>query len=455
MTQHYDLIALGGGSGGLAVAEKAAMFGKRVAIVEAGKLGGTCVNTGCVPKKVMWYAAHVAHAVHDAPAFGLQADLTGFNWNKLVTGRDAYVKMINDYWAGYVKDLNIDWIEGWGKFTGPHSIEVNGQSYTADHIVIATGGRPIIPDLPGADLGITSDGFFDLKEQPEKVAVIGSGYIGMELAGVLNALGSEVCLFARSDRVLRSFDPLISETVVENSKLQGINFHLSFPFDKLEQLDGKLAVHGKDGREIGGYDCIIWAVGRHLNSDGINLEATGVKVLPDGFVPSDEFEQTNVPGIYSLGDLNGKSALTPVAIAAGRRLAERLFNHQPQRKLDYSNIPTVIFTHPAAGTVGLTETQAREQYEQVSIYSTQFTPMRYALSPQGNKTAMKLVCAGAEESVVGIHMVGDGVDEMLQGFAVAVKAGLTKTDFDDTVAIHPTSAEELVTLKVPDPDPED
>lgn len=454
MTKHYDLIALGGGSGGLAVAEKAAMFGKSVAIIEGGKLGGTCVNTGCVPKKVMWYAAQVAHAVHDAPAFGLQAELKRFDWNKLVTGRDAYVGMINDYWAGYVKDLNIDWIEGWGKFSGPKHIDVGDETYTADHIVIATGGQPIVPDIPGAELGMTSDDFFELRELPRKVAVIGSGYIGMELAGVLNSLGSEVCLFARSDRVLRSFDPLISETVVENSEFQGIRFHLSFPFGRLDMKDGKLAVHSTDGREIGGYDCIIWAVGRQLNAYGINLDATGVEVQPNGIVSSDEFEVTNVPGIYSLGDLNGKSALTPVAIAAGRLLAERLFNNQPERKLDYSNIPTVIFTHPAAGTVGLTEAQAREQHDKVSIYSTRFTPMRYALSPKGNKTAMKLVCVGEEEKVVGIHMVGDGVDEMLQGFAVAVKAGLTKADFDNTVAIHPTSAEELVTLKLPDPEPE-
>lgn len=451
--QHYDLIAIGGGSGGLAVAEKAAMFGKRVAIIEAGRLGGTCVNTGCVPKKVMWYAAHIAHAIHDAPAFGFKLQIDKFDWAQLVNERDAYVKMINDYWDGYVKDLQIDVIQGWAKFTGPHELMVNEERrYSAEHIVIAAGGRPFVPDIPGAELGITSDDFFALREQPAKAAVIGSGYIGLEFAGMLRAMGSEVCLFARGPRILRNFDSLIGDTVLDNAQHQGIRFHMPFELERFVREEGKLAVKARNGIMESGYDSIIWAVGRTLNTDTLNLQAAEIIQREDGVIPTDEYENTNVPGIYALGDINGKSALTPVAIAAGRRLAERLFNAQPERHLDYTNIPSVVFSHPPAGSVGLSETAAREQYKKITRYTTQFTPMRYALCPTGNKTAMKLVCAGKEERVVGIHMVGDGVDEMLQGFAVAVNAGLTKADFDNTVAIHPTSAEELVTLKAPDPE---
>ncbi len=453
MNNHFDLIAIGGGSGGLAVAERAAAHGRRVAVVESGKLGGTCVNNGCVPKKVMWYAAHLAHAVDDAAGFGVPASRGATDWPRLVEGRQRYIGNINHYWNGYVDTLGVTTIEGRARFIGPGEIEVEGRIYTADHIVVATGGRPIVPRLPGAELGITSDGFFALDEQPGRVAVIGGGYIGVELAGLLAGLGSEVTLVALEDRLLEVFDPMISQVLMREMKHQGVEQHLSFQVAGLAKTASGIALDAVDGERLDGFDCVIWAVGRTPNTQELNLQAAGVETRSNGIVPTDEFQNTNVPGIYAIGDITGRTPLTPVAIAAGRRLADRLFDNKPQSRVDYENIPSVVFSHPPVATVGLTEPAARERYGRISVYKTEFTPMRYALSAQGVTTAMKLVCAGPEERVVGIHLIGDNVDEMLQGFAVAVKMGATKADFDTTIAIHPISAEELVTLKVPEPEP--
>ncbi len=450
MTSHYDLIAIGGGSGGLAVAKKAVEFGKKVAIIEGHKLGGTCVNVGCVPKKVMWYAAHIAHAVSDASGFGIQVQKQTFDWDALVKGRDRYIDMINTSWNRTIDRQGIDKIDGFAHFINANTIEVNGTQYTADHIVIATGGQPIVPDLPSSDLGITSDDFFELKTQPQKIAIIGGGYIAIELAGVMQALGSQVELILRGDHALKAFDPLISTTVMENLKKQGVTIHTEFKTSELTENKNNITVSAQDGRSIESCESVIWAIGRKANTGQLNLSAAGIKVQPNSNIPVDEYENTNIKGIYAIGDITGKAALTPVAIAAGRKLGERLFGKNNTSKLDYENIPTVMFAHPPAGTVGLTEAQARKQHEKVTTYTTRFTPMRYALAEHGFKTAMKLVCSGENEKVIGIHLVGDGVDEMLQGFAVAVKAGLTKQDFDDTVAIHPTSSEELVTLKIAD-----
>ena len=453
MSKHFDLIAIGGGSGGLAVAEKAAQYGKKVAVVEAHKMGGTCVNNGCVPKKVMWYAANLAHAVDDASAFGVPAQRGATDWQKLVAGRDSYIRNINNYWDGYVEQSGITRITGHASFVDEKRIEVDGVIYSADHIVIATGGKPIVPPVPGAELGITSDGFFQLTEQPKRVGIIGGGYIGVELAGVLRALGSEVTVVALEDRALELFDPMISEILMNEMKKQGIELRMSFQVGGLAKTENGIAMDSASGERLDGYDSIIWAVGRAPNTRNLNLEAAGVEMRANGIVPTDEYQNTNVPGIYAIGDITGRTPLTPVAIAAGRRLADRLFRNMPESKVDYDNIPSVVFAHPPVGTVGLTEPQARERHEKVTIYKTDFTPMRHALSDHGVTTGMKLVCAGKEEKVVGIHLIGDNVDEMLQGFAVAVKIGATKADFDNTIAIHPISAEELVTMKVPEPDP--
>lgn len=448
--QHYDLIVIGGGSGGLAVAEKAAGFGKQVAIIEANRIGGTCVNNGCVPKKIMWYAANLAHAVDDAGAFGIPASRGKTDWPSLVKNRDEYIRSINAYWDGYVADSGIHCIDGHGRFVDGNTVAVNGKHFTADHIVIATGGQPVLPSVPGAELGITSDGFFELDQLPQRVAVIGGGYISVELSGVLNALGSEVTVIALEDRIMEQFDPMISRVLQRDMRRQGININTGFQASALSRSDNGISIASTNGDVLDGFDTVIWAVGRRANTDGLNLKAAGVEMLPGGIIPVDACENTNVDGIYAIGDVTGKMPLTPVAIAAGRRLAERLFNNRPDSKVDYRNIPSVVFSHPPVATVGLSEDSARAQYgDKVTTYISEFTPMRHAFSIHGNSTAMKLVCAGDDEQVVGVHIIGDNADEMLQGFAVAVKMGATKADFDNTIAIHPTSAEELVTMKTP------
>jgi glutathione reductase (NADPH) len=448
--QHYDLIAIGGGSGGLAVAEKAATFGKKVAVIESFRMGGTCVNNGCVPKKIMWYAASLAHAVDDANDFGVSTQRGSTDWQKLVSARENYVHHINNYWNDYIDESGIDRITGHATFVDKNTVAVNGVQYSAEHIVIATGGRPIVPPVPGAELGITSDGFFALTEQPKNVAVIGGGYIGVELSGVLRALGSEVTIIALEDRIMELFDPMISEVLSSEMQRQGIRVQTGFQVTALAQNDTGIALRSKDDEILEGFDTVIWAVGRTPNTPELNLEAAGVATLGNGIVTVDDYQNTNVEGIYAIGDITGKMALTPVAIAAGRKLAERLFDGKPESRVDYDNIPSVVFSHPPIATVGLTEAKARELYgREVTIYQSDFTPMRHALSAHGSTTAMKLVCAGSDEKVVGIHIIGDSSDEMLQGFAVAVKLGATKADFDSTMAIHPTSAEELVTMKTP------
>jgi glutathione reductase (NADPH) len=453
MNTHFDLIAIGGGSGGLAVAERAAQYGKHVAVIESKRLGGTCVNNGCVPKKVMWYAANLAHAVDDAGAFGIPASRGATDWQKLVHGRQAYIGRINDYWDGYVDDSGITRIDGEARFLDDRTVEVDGQAYSADHLVIATGGRPIVPAVPGAELGITSDGFFALAEQPRRVAIIGAGYIGVELAGMLRALGSEVTVVALEARVLETFDGMLSEVLMDEMRKQGIALHMCFQVAGLAETEQGIALDASDGTRLDGFDTVIWAVGRAPNTRELALDRAGVETRANGIVPTDPYQNTNVPGVYAIGDITGRTPLTPVAIAAGRRLADRLFDGRSGSRVDYDNIPSVVFAHPPVGTVGLTEQQARERHARVTVYKTDFTPMRHALSAHGVTTAMKLVCAGEEQRVVGIHLIGDNVDEMLQGFAVAVKMGATKADFDNTIAIHPISAEELVTMKVPEPEP--
>lgn len=450
-TTHFDLIAIGAGSGGLAVARKAAQLGRKVAVVEARELGGTCVNRGCVPKKVLWHAAQLAHAVEDAPDFGISTSKSKTNWRQLVQGRNDYVGRIQDNWQNNLQLDNISIINGEAEFLSKREISVNGQVYSADHIVIATGSQPIIPPLPGAELGISSDGFFALEEQPEKVAIIGGGYIAVELAGLMNALGSSVTVVALENRLLERFDVMLGEELQQHMQSQGIEVHTGFQASELSKDESGKRLHSVKGDLLSGFDVIIWAVGRSPNTRGLNLDAAGIRYLHNGTVPSDEYENTNVPGIYAIGDITGKAALTPVAVSAGRKLAERLFADKPESRQDYEMIPSVVFAHPPVASIGQDEASAVETHDDgVTVYESHFTPMRYALSSKGyHKTRMKLVCAGPEEKVVGIHLIGDAVDEMLQGFAVAVKMGANKADLDATVAIHPGGAEELVTMKNP------
>ncbi|MEM9056460.1 MAG: glutathione-disulfide reductase [Pseudomonadota bacterium] len=447
MVKNFDLIAIGGGSGGLAMAQRAARHGARCAVIEAGALGGTCVNVGCVPKKVMWYAASLAHALDDAPGYGFSVKPDGHDWAQLKASRDAYVHRLNGIYARNLERLDIACFAGKAAFAGPNTVTCNGEELTAEHILIATGGRPIVPRIHGAELGITSDGFFELTARPRRVAVVGSGYIAVELAGMLQALGAEVQQFVRFDGVLRHFDALLSETLMSEMRASNIEIVTHAVPHAVERDDAGLAMVAEDGRRFAGFDTVLWAVGREPNSHEINLEAAGVELDGYGFIPTDEYQNTNVPNVYAIGDVTGRAALTPVAIAAGRRLSDRLFGGQPERRLSYDLIPTAVFSHPPIGTVGLTEAQARERFgDGVKTYTSSFTPMYHHLTAHKPKTAMKLVVVGDDEKVVGCHIIGAAADEILQGFAVAVSMGATKRDFDDTIAIHPTSAEELVTM---------
>ena len=445
----YELLAIGGGSGGLSVAERAAAYGKKCAVIESGKIGGTCVNVGCVPKKIMWYGANLAHTINDAKDYGHDVSHNGFAWQHLVNKREEYIAGINNWYHNYLSDSNIDELQGFASFIDEHTVEVDGKKITAEHIVIAPGTTPSIPNIPGAEHGISSDGFFELNEQPKKVAIIGSGYIAVELAGVLNALGSSVCMYLRKEHLLRSFDAVLRETLLEEMLNQGVNILPRTQISEvIKENDGSLSLCDDSGNKYTGYTHLIWAVGRHPNTEGLKLDAINLQLNDSGYIVTDTYQNTNIDNIFALGDITGRAPLTPVAIAAGRRLADRLYNNQPDRHLDYKMIATVVFSHPPIGTVGLTEGEARKEHgASVKIYQTRFTAMYNSMTSHAVPTAMKLVCIGAQEKVVGCHIIGPGADEMLQGFAVAMRMGATKKDFDDTVAIHPTSAEELVTMK--------
>ncbi|VAW75668.1 Glutathione reductase [hydrothermal vent metagenome] len=449
MSQHYDLIAIGGGSGGLSVAERAARYGARCAVIEKGPLGGTCVNVGCVPKKVMWFGASIAHTLKDASHYGFKLGEYSFSWDALKTARDDYVHGINDWYHTYLADSNIDELVGVARFVDEHTLEVDGQQYTADHIVIAPGGAPMMPDTPGAELGISSDGFFELKDLPRRVAVVGSGYIAVELAGMLNALGSDVTMLLRREHLLRDFESMLRENLMEEMLGDGIDILSRTQVKEVVRFDdGTLCIECENGQRLEGFDELIWAIGRYPLSGELELDKAGIETDAQGYIPTDEFQNTHVSGVYAIGDVTGRAQLTPVAIAAGRRLGDRLFGGMKDRHLDYKNIATVVFSHPPIGTVGLTESEARDQHgEAVKVYQTRFTAMYNVFTERKQKTAMKLVTVGAQEKVVGCHVIGPGADEMLQGFAVAIRMGVTKKDLDDTVAIHPTSAEELVTMR--------
>ncbi|MGB5332602.1 MAG: glutathione-disulfide reductase [Woeseiaceae bacterium] len=448
MTDKFDLLVIGGGSGGLAHAQRAAEYGAKAAVVEYGPLGGTCVNVGCVPKKVMWYAAHHAHQLHHAPDYGFDVAVKGHDWGALKSRRDAYIKRLNGIYGNNLDKRGVAHIQGGARFLDARTVEVAGRKYQAERIAIATGGRPIVPDIAGAELGITSDGFFELEERPERVLVVGSGYISVELAGVLNALGSETQVVVRKEGVLRSFDKMLSKELMEAMRNSGIAIDTGAIPESVQQTGDGIVMHAVDGRSFGPVDTLIWAVGRSPNTEMLEVANAGVHMDEKGFIPTDEYQQTNVDNIFALGDVTGRDALTPVAIAAGRRLADRLYGGMAGRHLEYHLIPTVIFSHPTIGTVGMTEDHARAEFgDDVKVYTSTFIGMYYALGQDKQRSTMKLITTGAEERVIGCHVIGEGADEMMQGFAVAMRMGATKADFDDTVAIHPTSAEELVTMR--------
>ena len=448
MTERYDLLVIGGGSGGLAHAQRAAEYGARAAVVEKGPLGGTCVNVGCVPKKVMWYAAQHAHQFHHLADYGFDVEVKGHDWAGLKQRRDAYIERLNGIYENNLDKRGVTYLAGTARFIDANTVDIDGRQVAADRIVIATGGRPMVPDIPGAELGITSDDFFELEDRPQRVMIAGSGYIAVELAGVFNALGSDVQLVVRKDGVLRGFDSMLGQELMDAMDREDIDLVTGAVPQSVEKTDDGLVLHTEDGRSFGPADVLVWAIGRSPNTENLDLANAGVEQDEWGNVPTDKFQQTNVDSVFALGHVTGREQLTPVAIAAGRRLADRLYGGMEGRHLDYKLIPTVIFSHPTIGTVGLTEDQARDEYgDSVKVYTSAFTGMYYALGTNKKRSSMKLIVAGDDEKGVGVHVIGEGADEMMQGFAVAVRMGATKKDFDDTVAIHPTSAEELVTMR--------
>lgn len=463
--KHYDYIVIGGGSGGVASSRRAASYGAKTLIIEGKRLGGTCVNVGCVPKKVMWNASDLATRVLQANEYGLfqQFPLTKenltFNWEQFKGKRDAYVERLNGIYERNLGKDGVDIAMGWAKFNKDGNVEVHKPDntvdvYSGDNILVATGGQPIFPDnIPGYEHGISSDGFFEIEHQPKKVVVVGAGYIGIELAGVFHGLGTETHLVIRGETVLRKFDESIQHTITDHYVKEGINVHKLSKVTKITKNPDtkKLTVEINNGAEIvEDVDELLWTVGRR-SLLGLGLENVGVKLNEHEQVIVDEYQNSNVKNIYSLGDVVGNVELTPVAIAAGRKLSNRLFGPEEFKndKLDYTNVPSVVFSHPEAGSIGLTETQAVEKYgkDNLKIYNTNFVGMYYAMLTDKSPIRYKLICAGPEEKVVGLHLVGDASSEILQGFGVAIKMGATKKDFDSCVAIHPTSAEELVTLR--------
>jgi glutathione reductase (NADPH) len=446
----FDLIVIGGGSGGLAAAQRAAEYGARVALVESHRLGGTCVNVGCVPKKVMWNAATLAEGLRDAPEYGFELSAGLHDWTLLKEKRDAYVLRLNGIYEGNLAKRGITLIRGRAHCVDGRTVAVAGASLSAPHIIVATGGRPLLPAIPGAERGITSDGFFELPRRPQRVAIIGSGYIAVELTGIFAALGSDVTLVLRGETALKHFDSMIGESVLKILRDEGVSIVTQAWPSALDcDARGGLALALRDGRRLEPFDCALWAIGRAPAVAELGLERAGVELDPYGFIVTDKYQNTSAAGLYAIGDVTGRAQLTPVAIAAGRRLSDRLFGGKADRHLDYHNIPTVVFGHPPIGTVGLTEQAARDDYgdEAVTVFRSSFVPMYHALTTAKPRCDMKLVTVGPKRRVVGVHVVGPGADEMMQGFAVAVRMGATKEDLDDTVAIHPTSAEELVTMR--------
>lgn len=449
----YDLIVIGGGSGGIASARRAAKHGQSVLVFEGKRLGGTCVNVGCVPKKVMFNASHVAEMMDFAPDYGFAGASRGaFDFKAFKKKRDAYIDRLNGIYARNLGKDDIATVSANASFVDPHTVEAEGKHYSAKRFLIATGGYPFVPDCAGAELGIDSDAYFNhLDTIPDSVAIIGSGYIAVELAGVMNALGSKVKVLVRHDKVLKFVDTDVREAFEEEMARQGIELVKGAKTDSFTRTAGTadgVDIHCKDGRVISDQKLLIWAIGRKPLTAELGLDKAGVALDDSGFIAIDDWQATNVPHIFAVGDVTDRPQLTPVAIKAGRQLMERLYNDKPEAKLDYELVPSVVFSHPPIGTVGLTEQQAKDKFgaSEVTCYTSRFVNMFYSMLEEKPKTVMKIVTVGPDEKVVGIHGMGLGMDEIIQGFAVPVAMGATKADLDAVIAIHPTAAEELVTM---------
>lgn len=456
MSQDFDLIVVGGGSGGLAGAFRAAEHGARVALLEPGALGGTCVNLGCVPKKAMWLAADVAHKLQLAHALGFpvlpqtQDDpSSGLDWPTFIAHRQRYIGNIHESYHKRLDASGITLLPTRAHFVGAHTVQCHsGVRLSAPHILIATGGHAVRPAIPGAELGGDSDDFFNWTAAPQRVAIIGGGYVSVELAGVLQALGSRVEVFVRGPRLLDGFEVELTDQLTEDYRQAGVHFHFGHRLAAVEAAGEGVRLRAADDTRSDVFDALLFATGRRANTASLALEAAGIATDARGSIVVDALHATNVAGVHAVGDVTANLALTPVAIAAARRLMARLFGGHVDNTLDQGAIATVVFSHPPLATVGLTEVEAREHYgDDVHVCRSGFRSMLHALADVPQRSAFKLVCVGAERRVVGIHLLGDAADEIMQGFAVALRRGITLDDLHDTVAIHPTSAEEVVLMR--------
>ena len=449
MTYDFDLYVIGAGSGGVRAARFSAGFGAKVAVAESRYLGGTCVNVGCVPKKLLVYGAHFCDEFEHSKGFGWTPGDAKFEWATLIANKDREINRLNGIYRDLLVNSGVTLHEGHAKIVDPHTVEINGERHTARNILITTGGWPQTPEIPGHEHAISSNQAFFLKELPKRVLVVGGGYIAVEFAGIFHGLGAETTLLYRGDLFLRGFDGTVRKHLQEELSKRGMNLQFNANIERIDkQADGSLKATLKDGRQLEA-DCVFYATGRRPMLDNLGLENTGVKLDKKGFVEVDELYQTAEPSILALGDVIGRVQLTPVALAEGMAVARRLFKPEQYRPVDYKMIPTAVFSQPDIGTVGLTEEEAREAGHEVVIFESRFRPMKLSLTECQERTLMKLVVDAKTDKVLGCHMVGPEAGEIVQGLAIALKSGATKRDFDDTIAVHPTSAEEFVTMRTP------
>lgn len=447
--KEYDLITIGGGSGGSAAANRAALYGAKVAVIESGLVGGTCVNVGCVPKKVSWYAAKISEAIHHyGPGYGFTTENVQFDYTTFLKARDGYVERSRNGYAGNFEKNGVELIKGHATLINEYEIEVNGEVIRAKNIIIASGSRPAKPNVKGIELTDDSNDFFNWQSLPHSVMVVGAGYIAVEIAGVLHSLGVDTTLAVRYDRPLRKFDDMLSAALVEAMEKNGPRLLTHTNFDEYRKKENQIECL-MNGEVIATVDKVIVAAGRIPNTQSIGLENVNIALADSGHIIVNEQHQTNIPHIYAIGDVIGKADLTPVAIKAGRQISEYLFNHANCSSISYEMIPTVIFSHPPIGTIGLSESEAIAKYGEASVkvYRSKFFSMYASASWHREPCYFKLVCINQDEKIVGLHGIGEGVDEMIQGFGVAMKMGATKKDFDAVVAIHPTGSEEFVTMR--------
>ncbi|WP_268796558.1 glutathione-disulfide reductase [Pseudomonas huanghezhanensis] len=447
MAYDFDLFVIGAGSGGVRAGRFAAGFGARVAVAESRYLGGTCVNVGCVPKKFLVYGANFSEEFEHAKGFGWTLGKTSFDWATLITNKDREIHRLNDIYRKLLVDSGVTLMEGHAKLRGPHEVEINGQVHTAEHILIATGGWPQVPEFPGNQHAITSNEAFFLDKLPRRIVVVGGGYIAVEFASIFNGLGAETTLMYRRELFLRGFDGSVRKHLHEELIKHGMDIQFNTDVASIERLsDGTLQVSLKDGRSVN-TDCVFYATGRRPMLDNLGLETVNVQLDDKGFVKVNEDYQTTEPSILALGDVIGRVQLTPVALAEGMAVARRLFKPDEFRPVDYHHIPTAVFSLPNIGTVGLTEEEAKKAGHEVKVFESRFRPMKLSLTDDQERTLMKLVVDADTDKVLGCHMVGPDAGEIVQSLAIAIKAGATKRIFDDTIGVHPTAAEEFVTMR--------